>query len=61
MWFLDCYPHLSCNKMVHLDLKLKPEFEGYVVRRRPYPAQQDQINKMECQIQKCIGAGLVED
>ena len=27
-------PPLSCNKMVQMGLKLKPEFEGSVVRRR---------------------------
>ena len=34
-------PPLSCKKLVQMDLKLKPEFEGSVVRRRPYPAPQD--------------------
>ena len=34
-------PPLSCKKLVQMDLKLKPEFEGSVVRRRPYPATQD--------------------
>ena len=28
-------PPLSCKKLVHMDLKLKPEFEGLVVRRHP--------------------------
>ena len=36
-------PPLSCKKLVQMDLKLKPQFEGSVVRRRPYPAPQDQI------------------
>ena len=27
---------LSCKKLVHMDLKRKPEFDGSVVRRRPY-------------------------
>ena len=40
----------SCKKLVQLDLKLKPEFEGSVVRRRSYPAPQDQINGIERQI-----------
>ena len=44
-----------------LDLKLKPEFEGSVVRRRPYPAPQDQINEIERHIHECIDAGLVEE
>ena len=49
-------PPLSCKKLVHMDLKLKPEFEGSVVRRRPYPAPQDQIDVIERQIQECIDA-----
>ena len=28
-------PRLSCKKLVQMDLKFKPEFEGSVVRRRP--------------------------
>ena len=40
-------PPLSCRKLVQMDLKLKPEFEGSVVRRRPYPAPQDQIDEIE--------------
>ena len=54
-------PALSCKKLVQMDLKLKPEFEGSVVRRRPYPAPQDQIDEIERQIQECIDAGLVEE
>ena len=42
-----------------MDLKLKPEFEGSVVRRRPYPAPQDQIDEIELEIQECVDAGLV--
>ena len=54
-------PPLSCKKLVQMDLKLKPEFEGSVVRRRPCPTPQDQIAEIECQIQECIDAGLVEE
>ena len=54
-------PPLSCKKLVQMDLNLKPEFEESVVRRRPYPAPQDHIDKIERQIQKCIDAGLVEE
>ena len=52
---------LSCKKLVQKDLKLKQEFEGSVVRRRPYPAPQDQIDKIERQIRECRDAGLVEE
>ena len=54
-------PPLSCKKLVQMDLKLKPEFEGSALRRRPYPAPQDQIDEIERQIQECIDAGLVEE
>ena len=54
-------PPLSCEKLVRMDLKLKPEFEETRVRRRPYPALQEQFEKIERQIQECIDAGLVEE
>ena len=54
-------PPLSCKKLVQMDLKIKPEFEVSVVKRRPYPAPKDQINEIERQIQECIDAGLVEE
>ena len=54
-------PPLSYKKMVQMDLKLKPEFEKTRVRRRPYPAPQEQVEGIERQIQECIDAGLVEE
>ena len=54
-------PPLSCKKLVQMDLKLKPEFEKTQVRRRPYPAPQEQVEEIERQIQECIDAGLVEE
>ena len=54
-------PPLSCKKLVQMDLKLKPEFEKTRVRRRPYPAPQEQVEEIERQIQGCIDAGLVEE
>ena len=54
-------PRLPCKKLVQMDLKLKPEFEKTRVRRRPYPAPQEQVEEMERQIQECIDAGLVEE
>ena len=53
-------PPLSCKELVEMDLKLKPEFEKTRVRRRPYPALQEQVEEIERQIQECIDAGLVE-
>ena len=49
----------SCGKLVQMDLKLKPEFVGYRIRRRPYPAPKEQADEIERQIQECIDAGLV--
>ena len=44
-----------------MDLKLKPEFEKTRVRRRPYPAPQEQVEEIRRQIQKCIDGCLVEE
>ena len=54
-------PPLSCKKLVQMHLKLKPEFEGSVVRRRPYPAPHNQINEIKSRIQECIDALMVEE
>ena len=54
-------PPMSCKKLVPVDWKLKPEFEKTRVRRRPYPAPQEQVEEIERQIQECIDAGLVEE
>ena len=49
----------SCDKLVQMDLKLKPEFVGHKILRRPYPAPKEQADEIERQIQECIDAGLV--
>ena len=54
-------PTLSCKKLVQMDLKLKYECEKTRVRRRPYPAPQEQVEEIERKIQECIDAGLVEE
>ena len=54
-------PPLSCKKLVQMNLKSKPEFEGSVVRRRLCPVAQVRIDEIERQIQECIDAGLVEE
>ena len=59
--FRASLPPLFCKKLVQMDLKLKPEFEGSVVRRRPYPAPQGKIDEIKREIQECIDAGLVEE
>ena len=57
--FRELPPPASCDKLVQMDLKLKPEFVGHKIRRRPYPAPKAQADEIERQIQECIDAGLV--
>ena len=49
----------SCDKLVQMDLKVKPELVGHKLRRRPYPAPKEQADEIERQIQEFIDAGLV--
>ena len=49
----------SCEKLVQMDLKLKREFVGHKIRKRPYTAPKEQVDEIERQIQECIYAGLV--
>ena len=57
--FGELPPPASCDKLVQMDLKLKPEFVGHKIRRRPYPAPKEQADEIEPQIQECIDTGLV--
>ena len=57
--FGELPPPASCDKLVQIDLKLKPKFVGHKIRRRPYPAPKVQAVEEERQIQECIDAGLV--
>ena len=57
--FGELPPPAACEKLVQMDLKLKPDLEGHKIRRRPYPAPKEQANEIERQIQECIDAGLV--
>ena len=56
--YLEVYGELprpaSCEKLVQMDLKLKPEFVGHKMRRRPYPAPREQADEIERQIQECL-------
>ena len=54
-------PPLFCKKLVQMDLKLEPKFEGSVVRRLPYSVPKEKTNEIKRQIQECIDAGLVAD
>ena len=57
--FGELPPPASYDKLVQKKLKLKPEFVGHKIRRRPYPAPKEQADAIERQIQECIDAGLV--
>ena len=57
--FGELPPPASCDKLVQMDLKLKPQFVGHKIQRRPYPAPKEQADEIGRQIQECIGAGLV--
>ena len=57
--FGELPPPASCEKLVRMDLKLKHEFVGHKIRRRPYPAPKEQADEIARQIQECIDAGLV--
>ena len=54
-------PPLSCEKLLQMDLKLKPEFEKTRVKRRPYPDPQEQVEEIQRQIQECIDNCLTEE
>ena len=54
-------PPLSCENLVQMDLKLKPELEKTRVRRRSYPAPEEQVEEIERHIQECIDAGLLNE
>ena len=53
-------PPKACDKLGQMDLKLKPEFVGHKIRRRPYQAPKEQAEEIERQIQECIDASLVK-
>ena len=57
--FGELPPPAPCEKLVQMDLKLKPRFVGHKIRRRPYPAPKEQAHEIERQIQECIDAGVV--
>ena len=59
--FGDLPPPASCDKLVQMHLKLKPDFMGHKIRRRPYPAPKEQADEIEREIQECIDAGLVPE
>ena len=57
--FGELPPPASCDKLVQMDLKLKLQFVGHKIRRRHYPAPEEQADQIERQIQECIDTGLV--
>ena len=57
--FGELPPPASCDRLVQMDVKLKPEFAGHKIRRRPSLAPKGQADEIERQIQECIDAGPV--
>ena len=50
--FGELPPRASCDKLVQMDLKLKPYFVGHNIWRRPYPGPKEQADEIERQIQE---------
>ena len=46
----------SGDKPVRMDLRLKPEFMGQEIRRKPYLADDEQAEEIQQQMQECINA-----
>ena len=63
MTYLDVFgelpPPTSCDKPLKIDLKVKAEFVPHKKYWRPYPALEEQADKIERHIQECIDTGLV--
>ena len=57
--FGELPPQASCEKLIQMDLKLKPEFLGHEIRIGTYPAPKEQADEIERQIPDCIDAGIV--
>ena len=57
--FGELPPPATCDKLVQMDVKLKPKFVGHEIQRRPYAAPKEQADEIERQLQECIDAGLV--
>ena len=45
--FGELPPPASCDKLVQMDLKLKPKLLGHKIRRRPYPAPKEPDDEIE--------------
>ena len=58
--FRELSPQASCDKLVQMDLKLKPKLLGDKIRSGPRPAPKERANEIERQIQECIDAVLVQ-
>ena len=52
--FGELPPAASCDKLVQMQVKLKPDFMGQKIRRRPYRPPKEQADEIERQIQECI-------
>ena len=57
--FGELPPPASRDKLVQMHHRLKPEFVGQKLRRRPYPDPNQEAAEIEQKIQEHIDAGLV--
>ena len=57
--FGELPPPASCDKLVQMDLKLKPEFVGHKICRTPYSAPKEPPDEIQRQRKECIDAGPV--
>ena len=57
--FGELPPPASCDKLIQMDLKLKPQFVGHKIRMRRYQAPKEQADEIDRQIQECIDARRV--
>ena len=51
----------TCKKLVEMDLKLKPEWQGIPLRCRPYPLNPGDEKQQNDQVEELIAKGIVEE
>ena len=53
--------HKSVKKLVTMDLKLKPEWEGVPLKCKPYPLSASDQKQQDEQIEELLAKGLIEE
>ena len=56
--FGELPPPTSCDKLLQMDPKLKPELVGHKIHHRPYQRSKEQADEIQRQMQECINASL---